>query len=107
MYYKVIKDNRVIDVLDQLVYLKWEPKHKIMVLCDENNAQAFLSSGKNDCYHERTWYNIPSDADVRYETVDLIEIDQYEYKNLKVLNMKSPEAIIDEYNLLLLEMGVI
>lgn len=104
MYYKVIKDNRVIDVLDQLVYLKWEPKHKIMVLCDENNAQAILSSDKNTIWHEETLYKIPVDG---FDTVRIEKIDQYEYKNLKVLNMKSPEAIIDEYNLLLLEMGVI
>lgn len=104
MYYKVIKNNRVIDVLDQLVYLKWEPKHKIMVLCDENNAQAILSSDKNTIWHEETLYKIPVDG---FDTVRIEKIDQYEYKNLKVLNMKSPEAIIDEYNLLLLEMGVI
>lgn len=104
MYYKVIKNNRVIDVLDQLVYLKWEPKHKIMVLCDENNAQAILSSNKNTIWHEETLYKIPVDG---FDTVRIEKIDQYEYKNLKVLNMKSPEAIIDEYNLLLLEMGVI
>lgn len=104
MYYKVIKDNRVIDVLDQLVYLKWEPKHKIMVLCNENNAQAILSSDKNTIWHEETLYKIPVDG---FDTVRVEKIDKYEYKNLKVLNMKSPEAIIDEYNLLLLEMGVI
>lgn len=104
MYYKVLKNNKVIDVLDNLIYLKWEPKHKIMVLSDENEAQAILSSDKNTIWHERTLYNVPVDG---YETVDIQEIDQYEYKQLNVLNMKTPEDIIDEYNLLLLEMGVI
>ena len=104
MYYKVIKDNKIIDVLDNLTYLKWQPKHKIMVLSDENEAQAILSSDKNTIWHERTLYRIPVDG---YDTVDLVEIDEYEYKQLKVLNMKSPEQIVDEYNLLLLEMGVI
>ena len=75
-----------------------------MVLCDENNAQAILSSDKNTIWHEETLYKIPVDG---FDTVRIEKIDQYEYKNLKVLNMKSPEAIIDEYNLLLLEMGVI
>ena len=104
MYYKVIKNNKVIDVLDNLIYLKWQPKHKTMILTDENDAQAILSSDKNKIWHERTFYKIPVDG---YDTVDLIEIDEYEYKQLKVLNMRSPESIIDEYNLLLLEMGVI
>ena len=105
MFYKVIKNNKVIDVLDNLIYLKWEPKHKIMVLSDENEAQAILSSDKNTIWHEKTLYNIPVSG--LFDTVEVVEIDEYEYRQLKVLNMKSPESIIDEYNLLLLEMGVI
>ena len=104
MYYKVLKDNKVIDVLDSLTYLKWQPKHKIMVLCCENDAQAILSSGKDDIWHVKGFYKVPVDG---YNTVDLVEIDENEYRQLKVLNMKTPEQIIDEYNLLLLEMGVI
>lgn len=104
MYYKVIKNNKVIDVLDNLTYLKWQPKHKIMILSDENEAQAILSSDKNTIWHEKSLYNIPVSG---FETVELVEICEHEYKQLKVLNMKSPESIIDEYNLLLIEMGVI
>lgn len=106
MYYKVIKNNKVIDVLDNLTYLKWQPKHKMMVLSDENEAQAILSSDKNTIWHEKTLYNIPV-SEPKFDTVELVEIDEYEYKQLRMLNMKSPESIIDEYNLLLLEMGVI
>lgn len=104
MYYKVIKNNKVIDVLDNLIYLKWEPKHKIMVLTDENDAQAILSSDKNDIWHEKSLYNVPVSG---YDTVEIFEVDEFEYKQLKTLNGKTPEEIIDEYNLLLLEMGVI
>lgn len=104
MYYKVMKNNKVIDVLDNLTYLKWQDKHKTMILTDENDAQAILSSDKNTIWHEETLYRIPVSG---YDTVKIEEIDEYEYKQLKVLNMKSPESIIDEYNLLLLEMGVI
>lgn len=106
MYYKVIKNNKVIDVLDKLIYLKLEPKHKTMILTDENDAQAILSSDKNTIWHEESLYRVPVNEQ-DYDTVKLIEIDKYEYEQLRVLNMKSPEAIIDEYNLLLLEMGVI
>lgn len=106
MFYKVIKNNKVIDVLDKIVYLKWQPKHKMMVLCGIDEAQAILSSEKDSIWHERTLYKIPTD-EVKFDTVELIEICEDEYKQLRVLNMKSPEQIIDEYNLLLLEMGVI
>lgn len=104
MFYKVIKNNKVIDVLDQLIYLKWQPKHKIMVLSDINDAQAILSSDGNTIWHEKTLYEIPVDG---YDTVELVEIDVYEYKQLKALNMKTPEAIIDEFVLSLFESNII
>lgn len=104
MYYKVLKNNKVIDVLDNLIYLKWEPKHKIMVLTDENDAQAILSSDKDTIWHERTLYKVPVDG---YDTVDLVEIDEYEYKQLKMLNLSTPEAIIDNFLLTLLENNII
>ena len=104
MFYKVIKDNKVIDVLDNLVYLKWQDKHKTMVLSDENEAQAILSSDKNTIWHEKTLYNIPI---LGYDTVELEEIDQFEYKQLKMLNGKNPTEIIDEFVLSLVEQGVL
>lgn len=104
MFYKVIKDGKVIDVLDRLVYLKYQKKHKIMILTSIDDAQAILSSDNNTIWHEKTLYNIPVEG---YDTVELVEIDKHEYDQLRVLNMKSPEEIIDEYNLLLIEMGVI
>lgn len=104
MYYKVIKDNKVVDVLDRLTYLKWQPRNKIMLLSDLKSAQAILSSDGKTIWHEITLRDLPVSG---YDTVEIIPIDECEYKQLKILNMKTPEQIIDEYNLLLLEMGVI
>jgi hypothetical protein len=104
MFYKVIKDNKVIDVLDNLIYLRWESKHKTMFLCDENEAQAILSSDKNTVWHECTLYDIPVDG---YDTVRLEEIDKYEYDKLKVLNLKTPEEIIDNFVMALLKDNII
>jgi hypothetical protein len=104
MFYKVIFNDRVIDVLDRLVYLKYQPKHNMMVLCNESEAQAVLSSEKEDIWHVDGWYNIPVDG---YDTVELIEIDEIEYKQLKVLNGKTPEQIIDSFVLSLIESGVL
>ena len=104
MYYKVLKDNKVIDVLDYIVYLKWQPKHKIMVLCGESDAQAILSSDKKMIWHEDTLYDVPVDG---YDTVHIEKIDEYEYKQLKMLNLKTPEEIIDAFVLSLLEGNII
>ena len=106
MYYKVLKDNKVIDVLDTLVYLKWQPKHKTMILTCEDDAQAILSSDKNTIWHEHTLYKIPVDGH-QYDTVDLVEIDEYEYKQLKMLNGKTPEEIIDQMVLYMVENHII
>lgn len=104
MYYKVLKNNKVIDVLDNLIYLKYEPKHKIMVLSGIDEAQAILSSGKDDIWHVKGFYNVPVGG---YDCVDLVEIDKYEYEQLRVLNLKNPQEIVDSVILSLLESGII
>lgn len=104
MFYKVIKDGKVIDVLNRLVYLKYQKKHDRMIFCDEEDAQAIYSSDGKHIWHEDSLYNIPVDG---YDTVELVEIDEYEYEQLKVLNMKTPEQIIDAYTAMLLNDGVI
>lgn len=104
MYYKVLKNDKVIDVLDNLVYLKWQPKHKTMILSDENEAQAILSSDQNTIWHEKTLYKIPVSG---YETVEIIPIEKFEYKQLRMLNGKTPEEIADEVILSLIENNII
>ena len=104
MYYKVIKNNKVIDVLDQLIYLKWQPKHKIMVLSGEDDAQAILSSDKNTIWHEKSLYNVPVSG---YDEVEVLPIDKFEYEQLKMLSGKSIEEILDAYTLLLIQGGII
>lgn len=104
MYYKVLKDNKVIDVLNHLTFVKYQPKHKIMVACVQTEAQAIISSNGEYIWHVAGFYAIPVDG---YDTVELVEIDEYEYKQLKVLGLKTPEEIIDEYTLLLIEGGIL
>nr|DAQ07485.1 MAG TPA: hypothetical protein [Caudoviricetes sp.] len=104
MFYKVIKDDKVIDVLDRLVFLKYQKKHNRMMFCDEEEAQAIFSSDGNDIWHEESLYNLPVSG---YDTVRTEEIDEYEYRQLKALNGKTAQEIIDEYTLLLINTGVI
>lgn len=104
MFYKVIKNGKVIDVLEQLIYLKYQPKYGVMVLTNENEAQAILSSDKESIWHEVTLYNVPVPG---YETVTVAEIDEQEYRQLKLLNCRSVDEILDSYTLLLIQEGVI
>lgn len=105
-YYKVMKGNKVIDVLDQLIYIKWQEKHNIPVLCDIDEAQAILSSDKNTIWHEETLYKLPNVAG-EHDTVRVCEIDVYEYKQLKMLNGSTPEQIVENFLLSLVEEGII
>lgn len=104
MFYKVLKDNKVIDVLQGLIYLKYQPKNKIWVLCDESEAQAILSSSGNTIWHEQSLYEIPIDG---YDTVMVEPIDQYEFHRLKMLNLSTPEQIVDAVLLDLINREVI
>lgn len=104
MYYKVIKDNKVIDVLDKLVFLNYQEKHKRMQFCDEEKAQAIMSSDGEHIWHEESLYHIPVDG---FDTVRIEKINKYEYEQLRMLNMKTPEEIIDCFVLSLLSEGVI
>lgn len=104
MYYKVLKDGRVIDVLDRLIFARYQPKHNIMLLCDKSEAQGIVSSDESYVWHIEGLYKIPVEG---YDTVELIEIDKYEYMQLKALNGKTPEQILDEYTLLLIKGGIL
>lgn len=104
MYYKIMKNNRVIDILSRLIYLKYQPKHNIMITCTEDQAQAILSSGGEYVWHIPELYKIPVDG---YDTVELAEIDVYEYEQLKKLNLQTREEIIDSYTLELMEAGIL
>lgn len=106
MYYKVLKDDKVIDVLkdDEVVYLRYQDKHDRMVFCDESEAQAIFSSDRKHIWHEESLYNIPKDG---FDTVRLEKIDVYEYEQLKLFNCKTITELIDMYTLQLINDEVI
>lgn len=101
MYYKVIKNDRVIDVLDKLIFVKYCAESNRMLLCTEDDAQGFLSSDQTRIWHEVSLYKIPIPG---YDTVKLLEIDIYEYEQLKRFNYKTPEELIDAYTLEIIQM---
>lgn len=104
MYYKVLKDGRVIDALDRLSFVRYQEKHGIMVNCTEDEAQGVISSNGQYIWHVVGYYDIPCPD---YDTVELKKIDVYEYDRIKMLGGKTPEEIIDAYTLSLIEGGVL
>lgn len=106
MYFKVVKNNKVIDVLDHLKYFKWQSKHQIMLLTDISDAQAVLSSDESTFWHTETLYKLPDDAP-DLETVELIPIDEHEYRQFKALNGRTPQEIFDDTILYLIDNGLL
>ena len=104
MYYKVIKDGKTIDALDKLVFVKYQKKHNRMLLCSEADAQAILSSDGKYVWHEMSLHKLPVKG---YDTVQLENIDVYEYNKLKFELSCDIESVLDNYTLLLIERGVL
>lgn len=106
MYYKVLKNDKVIDVLDDIAFGRYQAKHDIILSTDEQKAEVFLGSDGNTWLHDSTLRPLP-DGVTKYDTVERVEIDVYEYEQLKTLNYKTPEEIVDAYTLELIERGII
>lgn len=103
-YYKVMINDRVIDVLTQLVYVKCDKRHGDIFVCDNpSTAEGFLSADRSTVYREQ---GMPIGVK-EFDTVELMEIDKFEYNQLKALTLKTPQEIIDAYTLSLVEGGYV
>lgn len=79
MYFKVMKDNDIVDVLDHIVYIKYQKKHDLFLICNIKDSQAVLSSDGKYGWHIEGLYNFPPDN----TTYKIEEISKFEYDNLK------------------------
>lgn len=104
MFYKIIHNQRVIDALDQLEYVRYQLKHNTLLLCDEKEAEAVLSSDRTRAYHLSSLCRPRADV---FDTVTLEEIDKYEYEKLVMMNLRTPEEIAKNMILELIERGVL
>lgn len=83
-YYKVINNDRqIIDVLidSNITYVKWQNVNKLLISCDEQEAEGFLSSDCVNVYHTENYSKLPSDVD--FIEVTLKEITEDDYNILR------------------------
>lgn len=78
MYYKVLKDNKIIDILKNIFYIKYQEKNNLLLLCNIQEAEAILSSDGIHGWHIEGLYDFPPDS---YE-YEIIEITKLEYDEL-------------------------
>lgn len=84
-YYKIISDSQIIDA--NSVFLKWQSKHDVLLVCDISEAQ-FIQSSDGETVWRAEWLNrLPDEFEKsRYypvESVDAAEIAEDEYTTLK------------------------
>lgn len=94
--YKVIYENIVIDVLNNIKYLRYLPKSKRVAVTDKTNAHCILSSDGKQRYHVE---GMPYPTGSGYKTVTLMQITQKEYDELSAL-ITSGNAICADRNAL-------
>lgn len=51
MFYKVIKDGKIIDLLNHPIWIKYQAKHDVMLTCPINEAEGVMSSDGEYFWH--------------------------------------------------------
>ena len=77
MFYKIVYNNFVIDIIDNPVYVKYSFKSKMFLVTDATSADGVMSGNREEVYLFKA---IP---DIEYKIVKMVEITESEYLNIK------------------------
>ena len=77
--FKIIENNQIIDVVENLKFVKCLPKSKKIICVDERQANGIMASNGNDVYHV---YGTPHTFEGEVRSVRFEEIDAEEYERL-------------------------
>lgn len=78
-YYKIIKDNCIIDVNNK--WCRYQPKHGRVIVCDPQFAQ-LIQSSNGQTFYTTEWLK-PLPDGVEFPIVQAVAIEQDEYAALK------------------------
>jgi len=100
-----MKDQKVVDLYsgDNFRYVKYQPKHKILLLCNISEAMGFLSDS-DKCYHLNSLLPFPDNL---YPTVEAVEITEIEYEQLKKNMFMTSDEIREDLLAELMERGML
>jgi hypothetical protein len=73
--YKILEKNQIIDVMEDIKFVKYLPRSKRIITVDEKQANGCISSNGDEIYHLLgTPYNFAeARKTVRYERIDIEE----------------------------------
>ena len=80
MFYKLISNNMIIDLLTETNYIYYLSITKRFINTDSQTANAILGSDHNTIYH---LVNKPYNFDTELNSVELIKISEEEYEKLQ------------------------
>lgn len=81
MFYKIIKNNTVIDIGSRFLY--WQARNKILLGCEVETANYLLTDLEK--IYETYWLQTPPEDALRYENVFAVEINEEDYNVLQKL----------------------
>lgn len=94
MYFKIIYNALVIDILDSVQYVRWLKRGKKFVKTEMTSANGILASDGINVYHVE---GMPEfDGMGNYKTVHLVEIDEEGYNTLKSQMVEGDVVYVDE-----------
>lgn len=94
MYFKIIYNNLVIDILDSLQYVRWLKRAHKFVRTEMTSAHGILASDNLNIYHVDGMPEFEGMSN--YKTVHLVEIDKEEYESLNSQIVKGDVIYCDE-----------
>ena len=77
--FKIVENGQIIDVVENLKFVKCLPKSKRIICVDERQANGIMSSNGNEVYH---LYGTPFSFEDDKRTVCFEAIDESEYEKL-------------------------
>ena len=103
-FYKIVNDNTIIGVINEKDFRKFQPKNKILLVCNAKQAQ--YARLNDTLYRDRSWMGELITDKYEYKSVDIINIGKDDYdillaaiksgEEIKVENDKISEVIIDK-----------
>lgn len=81
MFYKVMHNNMLIDLLTGVEYVRYLPRQKRTVMTDSQSANGVMGSDHNTVYH---LFGRPNTFDTTVRTVEIMEISEEEYGRLSM-----------------------
>lgn len=91
-YYKLISGTNIVGIATSLDFRRFQKKHRIILICDEQSAE--YVQYKDILYHDKWMLPIATDL-YKYESAEVIQIDEQEYNTLKTALETEDEIVIE------------